>query len=169
MQYPYTEQNILNFPQKYMYPPYKGKKFLQAWEQSRTNCLKQIETPKQTNNSTDFLLFAALLPDKLTIHDMDILEGLLQRFEISKKLPQELIPPRYSLNNKPLLNVLPYACMARVLGYFVQKTQDLRYLNCLLKLNDLLCSLDIPIEAYPFIHHAFEAEKTAVFNLLQKE
>ncbi len=176
--YPYTQKNILRFPQTYMYPPYQGESFLVAWEKSRTICLNRLDTrkpfPKQPHewnpeHTSDFLLYIALSSGKLTTDDTNVLEGLLQRFEISKKLPRFLAPPRYSINGEALEDALPYACLAATLGHFVQETINIRQLNCLLKLNDLLCSLEeLPVQSHPFVIAAFKAEKKAI-KRLQRE
>ena len=175
--YPYTQKNILQFPQTYMYPPYQGESFLVAWEKSRAACLNRLDIhrhfPEQPHDwnpthTPDFLLYTSLTPDKLTTNDLNTLEGLLQRFEINKKLPRYLVPPSYSINGEALEDALPYACLAATLGYFSQNA-DIRQLNCLLKLNDLLCSLEeLPVKSHPFVAMAFKAEKKAVERLREE-
>lgn len=71
------------------------------------------------------------------------IEGLIRRFEISKKIPRTLIPPNYSLDSSPLLSAGPYALFAGILAYRQAIRPSIAELNCLLKVNDLLISQSI--------------------------
>ncbi len=78
--------------------------------------------------------------------DAALAEGLLRRFEVSRKLPLSLQPPQYSLTNGHSTQVRDYACFALLLGLVLASGPDARVLNCLLKANDLLGSQ--PLERF---------------------
>ncbi len=72
--------------------------------------------------------------------DVALVEGLLRRFEVSRKLPLFLQPPQYGLTNGHSTQVRDYAYFALLLGLVLASGPDVRALNCLLKANDLLGS-----------------------------
>lgn len=72
-----------------------------------------------------------------------IFNALVQRFEISKKLPARIILPRAPLNNAPLLSCEAYCFFAQILAFRCSERLRLTELNCLLKLNDLISSQDL--------------------------
>lgn len=183
--YAYAEGDLFRQPNTYMYPPFKGREFLESYFASRLGCMAAIfehlkagapealaDWPpdadalrKEPRPARDMLLAycaqvrraeaapppgddtAAVLRDLLGRLDEagglaadERFRGLVRRFEISKKLPRVLAPPRYPLGGEPLPHVEPYAHFACLLGLAAEASGDLRLLNCLLKVCDLLCS-----------------------------
>ncbi|WP_461209866.1 hypothetical protein [Desulfocurvus sp. DL9XJH121] len=94
----------------------------------------------------DFLRIMATEPlTEASAQNRDHLLGLIRRFEVSKKLPHTLLAPRYPLRGTPETDAPSYALFASLLGRLHALDNDLRTLNCLLKLCDLVCSL--PVQA----------------------
>lgn len=69
------------------------------------------------------------------------IDRLVQRFEVTKKL-YERYPSGFRKGAGSLNLVSLYWLMALSLTLFYSKTKSLKYINTLLKLSDLLCSLD---------------------------
>lgn len=156
MRYVYTDGDPLEHPQTYMYPPYGGADFLAAWRQDRLECLRDIEPLRAV--STDIpvqptfdaawpdteaclRILSATAPTTFPERAEETIRGLIRRFEISKKLPQTLVPPGYSLNRAPILAAAPYARFAAILSRRQAVRPSARELNCLLKVNDTVISL----------------------------
>lgn len=68
------------------------------------------------------------------------LDRLVQRFEVTKKL-YELYPAGFRKGAGENTSIRLYWLFALALCLFYVRTQGLKYLNTLLKINDLLCSL----------------------------
>ena len=85
---------------------------------------------------------AAEFPGWILLEGESFLWRLVRIFEVRKKLPAWM-------SNTPLpaaeylMTPAPYAWFSWLLGYAAISNGDLRQINCLLKVNDLLCSLEI--------------------------
>ena len=147
MDYEYTTINRLKEPHKYSFSPY-GEGFIQAYKSSRKKCRKGLHKAV----SLDEILERKLETDtankiKVLIKkpNDEILSRYIKKYEVTKKLWSEYSPDwkkasdRYDDPSQYLL--LSLACMLRF-----QDTKNLKMLNTALKLNDLLCSLEIEDE-----------------------
>ena len=108
---------------------------------------------------------------KPTGKDAALIEGLLRRFEVSKKLPATLEPPRYSCvrASDRLTRPHAYACLGAILALSAAEEPDMRPLNCLLKINDLLCSLSgLPSELFPLARRSLAGELAVVQGWAQR-
>jgi hypothetical protein len=108
--------------------------------------VKAISSHKFTTTkelkSLDLLhaLIAALL---IEVHDADTkawLDRLVQRFEVTKKI-YESYPPGFKKGTGANASVRLYWLFALALSLFYVRSNEIKYLSTLLKVNDLLCSL----------------------------
>ena len=163
--YKYTEKNLLDFPESYFYSKYHGKLFLESYLNTRNKMLlnysskinndynlkdlqKDIISNIECQNkfkknlpsfNTFNFLFSKLNQKKIDKSDK-IFNRLIQKFEISKK-----INDLYSNGDlKPIGNnrsIEIYVLFGICLIQYYELTNNLKYLNSILKLVDILCSV----------------------------
>jgi hypothetical protein len=171
--YDYTSKNLLEYPASYMYSPYCGPLFLDAYFNDRNsffqacdleplyersiNISKLLKKFDQVDpviiNLTEFdianpietsrLLSALLLSTECSVNGIVLywVERLLQRFEVSKKL-YDVYEPGFKIGRGCNTRYDHYFKLALLLTAVYKFTEDIRYLNTLLKLNDLLLSVE---------------------------
>ena len=213
--YEYSQGDLLSRPNSYMYPPFKGRKFLDSYFASRLDCVVEIleylkaesfpnmdgptpdvdnlrkspgrardklfkiclevrptETEPASGSETAAFLCGMLghMEEAGALTENKHFRGMVRRFEISKKLPGALTPPKYSLGGEPILAIEPYAHFTCLLGLAADTSGDLRLLNCLLKVCDLLCSGHgqslLTLEAGPFSALGLVQETMLIQSLL---
>jgi|APSaa5957512535_1039671.scaffolds.fasta_scaffold38983_3 hypothetical protein len=227
MNYEYTEDNRLDSPHKYMYTPYQGSDFLDAYFRDRSKYLKRFEQVKKIEgyqNKIDLSLHSKVAIDlngffdrkfsnkvyeslkllidldgrveldsqlshktnTMALSSFDIsgninsenllrslldaqldkgneslikfwLDLLVQRFEVTKKL-YESYPANFRKGEGRDNIIRLYWLFALSLTLFYRDTKNIKYLNSLLKVTDLLCSLsekllnkNIPIQSLSLI------------------
>ena len=196
MEYSYANADLLEFPQKYQMTPFEGREFLSSYEQSRKDVLDKInqnpavnslsqtlELIKKSSSTnekenqkifvTNDLLLSILLKlesKEETQQETRIIMMLLKKFEIKKKIFAEY---DYKLKEnstdfKILRNYILFAAIC------IQKFQDnnnLKFLNVLLKLNDIICSqIDSISDAHDLslVYHVINLELEYVSDLNRK-
>lgn len=85
-------------------------------------------------------LVAVQLTDAHGVESKVWLDRLVQRFEVTKKL-YESYQAGFRKGEGPYTSVRLYWLFALTLCLFYARTNEIKYLNTLLKVNDLLCSL----------------------------
>ena len=161
--YPYSSENLLEKPQKYQMSPFEGKDFLSSYLNSRKKIIQILEKNKKNSydeNLNQFKKFIdvnfesfsekIILEKFLSFLIYNLLEMnkdktneyvdlLLKKFEIKKRL--------YSTYNSEFKeitddykNLHNYTLLALIFQIKYKQTKALKYLNAILKLNDILCS-----------------------------
>ncbi len=161
--YSYSKNDLLQNPEKYENTPYSGITFLDSYVEFRKNILKlstidikideflssvilknSIETFENIHKDFSTLdLFSKLLKQILTgninSNVISTVSIFLKKFKIIKK-----ISSRYDKNfkgiNNDFSNIQNYIVFAIICNILYEKTSDLKFLNVVLKLNDLICS-----------------------------
>lgn len=147
--YPYASGDLLEERNTYFYTRFEGLDFLHAWRHQRATVLAACGASQSASDSAeDPASIVQMLrglktvteASQLSAIDRLMLDRILQRFEVSKRLHDEytaawkpLDPARYHGSERYLL-------LAEVLGQAAASTADLRYLNGLLKCVDTLTS-----------------------------
>lgn len=153
MQYKYvTDNNLLN-KQNYMYSEFGGKDFLDAYFQNRNDYINKhsidSDIPRicdSTQNPT--LTQLRDLAEKIKIQGIesrivkDEVDSFTKSFEVRKR-----IYSAYDENFKPLpeadfTSYESYIVFASILMHVFEKTKCLKYLSCLLKIDDTVISLE---------------------------
>ena len=163
--YKYTENNLLENPETYFYSKFMGISFLKSYflkrrekllefksklpddyisnnlENIMMSKLKETYKSKKSNLSINTFHFLLKKLDEKNIIDNDVvLNRIIQKFEVSKK-----INDLYSIDElKPIgnnKNIDVYILFGILLINFYRVTKKLKYLNSILKLSDILCSL----------------------------
>ena len=199
--YEYTKINRLNSPHKYMYSPYQGSEFLDAYFKDRIKKITNLKNKKYKsqlfiylrvnkslmkildkkfsndplkikfsysnivkknkiykNNKSKILssfsvnkeincenLLLSLIDSQLNKKNDRLvkfwLDLLIQRFEVTKKI--YLIYKVNFRKGEGDSNIIHlYLMLAISLTLFFYSTKKIKYMNTLLKLSDLICSLD---------------------------
>ena len=162
-QYPYSNGNLLKNPQKYQRTPFLDKKFLDDYLNSRNRHLekisnfekidikkiihiinhKHLQKKKSTeyNSETSIILLNALT--NLINDENDDFIILVDKF-IKKFETKKLIFSKYDNNFQPISNeyseLRNYLLLATICAFQFKNSTNLKYLNTLLKLNDVICS-----------------------------
>lgn len=163
MNYIYSKGDLLETSQKYQLSPFHGSDFLNSYKIERESILNKLDTKiarkiilselikillppeniiseKQiTKFVTETLLITFLNKLQLTPNDKTILSKLLKSFEIKKKIFTE-----YNFNQNTFStdykNLRNYILFSLLCSKEFKDSQNLKFLNTVLKLNDIISS-----------------------------
>ena len=192
--YTYSDGNLLKNPQKYQMTPFLDKNFLNDYQRTRINYLEKISKFEKIelkkiihninqkdmqedrngkfNSVTSIMLFdvlTALINDEN--NNFDIIDKFIKKFETKK-----LIFSKYDNNFQPISNeyseLRNYLLLATICAFQFKNSTNLKYLNTLLKLNDIICSqitsIDNSIDASLF-NIVISHELNFITTLIQKK
>ena len=129
--YEYTQVNRLNTPHNYMYTPYRGLEFLDAYIDDRLTYLKNIKKSKLNGSSNTYIsLYAKSC--KLLID--------YSKKNVHRDKLEEIFNSDAPSGSSDSIEV--YWMLILSLSLFFSLTKNIKYLNTMLKVSDLLCSLD---------------------------
>lgn len=147
--YPYTSRDLLKQPEQYFYSALQGPAFLAGYLDARRTALDAISRFPEEKKPTPLARYpepgakiidtADLLTALEAVPNTDWLDQLVQRFEVTKRL-YERYDWRVRKGQGATDDLSLYARLAAVLANASEGGYRLKYLNTLLKLNDLLCS-----------------------------
>jgi hypothetical protein len=163
LNYIYSKGDLLETSQKYQLSPFHGSDFLNSYKIERESILNKLDTKiarkiilselikillppeniiseKQiTKFVTETLLITFLNKLQLTPNDKTILSKLLKSFEIKKKIFTE-----YNFNQNTFStdykNLRNYILFSLLCSKEFKNSQNLKFLNTVLKLNDIISS-----------------------------
>lgn len=191
MKYPYTQNDLLKFPEKYQHSEFQGIEFLSTFKQSREDIsihisknisilqlldvytfLSESRTLFVQNDlchETSILLISCLMKDDYLNDKKVILEKILKNFEINKKIfsNYEFFPFNHSENFSSIEN---YALFSLICAKIYDKSKNLKFLNTILKLNDILSSRINSIDesiTLSLVYHAINYELNFIDDLLK--
>ena len=168
MNYTYSKGDLLETSQKYQMSPFHGTDFLNSYKIDRETVLNQLDSkitkkitlsqliktllpsekflsnPSITKFTTETLLSTFLNKSQLTSNDKVILSKLLKNFEIKKKIFTEYDFNKniFSIDYKNLRNYILFSLLC---GKEFENSRNLKYLNTVLKLNDIISSKVVQI------------------------
>jgi len=163
LNYIYSKGDLLETSQKYQLSPFHGSDFLNSYKIERESILNKLDTKiarkiilselikillppeniiseKQiTKFVTETLLITFLNKLQLTPSDKTILSKLLKSFEIKKKIFTEydFNQNTFSTDYKNLRNYILFSLLC---SKEFKESQNLKFLNTVLKLNDIISS-----------------------------
>jgi len=162
--YPYSSENLLEKPQKYQMSPFEGRDFIFSYLNSRKKIIYVLEKDKK--NSYDEILSqlkkpininfesfsdTIVLEKFLTLLTYNLLESenntrtnkyidmFLKKFEI-KKILFSTYNSEFKVMTEDFSNLHNYVLLTLIFQIKYEHTKSLKYLNAILKLNDILCS-----------------------------
>ena len=163
MNYTYSKGDLLEASQKYQMSPFHGTDFLNSYKIDRKTILNQLDSKitkkitlseliktllssekflsntSITKFTTEILLSTFLNKSQLTSNDKIILSKLVKSFEIKKKIFTEydFNKNTFSIDYKNLRNYILFSLLC---AREFEKSRNLKYLNTVLKLNDIISS-----------------------------
>ena len=191
LKYPYTQNDLLKFPEKYQHSEFQGIEFLSTFKQSREDISIHISKnisilqlseiypslsesralfiQKDMYHETSTLLISCLINDDYLYDKKAILEKILKNFEINKKIfsNYEFFPFNHSENFSSIEN---YALFSLICAKIYDKSKNLKFLNTILKLNDILSSRINSIDesiTLSLVYHAINYELNFIDDLLK--
>jgi methionyl-tRNA formyltransferase len=155
MKYLYASGDLLETRNTYFYSSYEGRAFLDAWRRQRTDALREMsdnhstvasaQTPdSQAVRATDILLesiYRQLTAKGGPVGQIPLLDRLVQRFEVSKRLHGEYNEQWRPVDTADYRSLERYVRFAEILDMAYQRLGALPYLNALLKIVDTLTAL----------------------------
>lgn len=155
--YPYSRQDLIESPNTYFYAKYGGAAFLTAWKNDRKQISLEpakssasplpLETWRRQSGGAPELAFPALASDLMRYLyweawagrvNSPIMKNFVKRFEVTKRIfdsyEEKLIATKGSLFS----DLDRYLEASELFLNAYQKSGGLDYLNCALKVNDIL-------------------------------
>lgn len=166
-QYPYTKRNLLENKENYHYSKFLGKQLLNQYISSRKNYIKYIN---DGNSDFKYIVDELINSDlNTTCHFLidfiksgeneEFVTVIQKKFEITKRVYDD-----YDLKNMRKISddfsILNFILLSASLVDLFKKTQFLGYLNSILKLNDIICSIPFSEikKYYPIVNHVLKSE-----------
>jgi|TARA_Y100000310_G_scaffold2955_1_gene3928 hypothetical protein len=196
LEYRYASEDLLEFPQKYQMTPFEGKEFISSYEKNRQKILDKIKNDQTVNSLSHTLkllqkqflidikseqktfvtsnqLSSILLKfqhQKETQQETKFIMALLKKFEIKKKIFSEY---DYELkeNSTDFKILTNYILLAAICAKKFQDSSNLKFLNTLLKLNDIICSqIDSinDVNDLSLIYYIINLELESIRDLIRK-
>lgn len=185
--YPYSQRNLIINPENYFYSQYMGIQFLFQWQNDRKKigiCQDNFSVDNFFSQPHYIIATSSIVVSSVIFKDIyleadqsniseknkEIIDGILKRFEITKK-----IFDKYSPDMRPLLgssdrDINLYLKFGIIIELMYTKTHDLTYLNSLLKIVDILSSIFDDLTGTQKKYSAFlvHREKFHLLELLKK-
>jgi len=154
--YPYTEVNRFEEPNTYMYTPFSGAEFINAYFENRKQAISFLndidrdkvssEIHENDHSDTGSELRAILglfgQGDYQTAYDK--LEDYLRRFEVAKRLRNNYPV----VDNEDLASLSTHLIFFEILIRAYSISKDIRYINVMLKLGDTVVSIKDKITSH---------------------
>ena len=195
--YPYYNGDLLKNPQTYQMTPYGGENFLRSYQKHRQDFInnitknkvfqpiKEIITALNLKVYEDYiknynleiidstkLLYSILfyLKTKKEIPTINnLINNVIKKFEIKKRI-YSTYDKKFKETSSNFSNLRNYLLLSLICLVKYEETFNLKFLNTLLKINDIICSKeellsdDIPLSIY-----VLENELTHVINLCNEK
>lgn len=157
--YSYINENAIEKKINYSYSNFQGKPFLNEWKNVRQQFQKIVSGGFDFHE--ELIKVKALLsqPTEQMLHewcnsinngelDTNKLNLLVKRFEVTKKIYGEYDQQLRPVDKTNFMKIVPYILFSTVLVLSYETSKKLQYLNTLLKVNDILCSVYGLMEEY---------------------
>jgi hypothetical protein len=173
--YEYASGDLLNSPNTYFYSSTAGADFLDAYLLSRRAVIEELDLiPRASRLLTQFhnrFLQECRVSKNSDEYEVrnDKFETLLKRFAVTKKIWSEYgqqVRPTQTASFDILKNYVEFGFV--VLEWF-EATKDLRYVNALLQVNDILQAhrQDLTQEEFAWTVFLLKAEVSEIVSILK--
>ena len=196
MEYKYIKNNLLKIPEKYQMSTFENLDFLVSYKKSRQSILEIIRNNDEILDFKDVLNKTSILKNNnfknirksfietdklLQFLYVDILNNqnndnisldiLIKKFEIKKKI-FESYDLEFKENTKKFINLKNYVLLSLICLLKFEKTNNLKFLNVSLKLNDTICSQVktlVILEDILIFNFVIKKELQIIFDLCDKK
>ena len=160
MKYQYCNRDLLEKPEKYNFAIFQGEKFLESYLDSRFSIITKLKNSikinttftelisnlcnqnlsKKNNIELENLLIETLRAKKMNSHKLDTnIDVFLKKYEIKKKLMSKY-DTNFFEKNQDYKNLKNYLLLTLLCIIRYKETKNLRFLNTILKINDMSIS-----------------------------
>jgi hypothetical protein len=197
IEYPYTQINCLEFPQKYQMSEYFGMPFMNEYVKSRKKIIEQIKI-KNKNILNQFLhnfnfdennfleitekkffktekilwfIYNNIFENKVDLECIKFVNKFVKKFEITKKI-FDFYEHDFTTMSKNFRMLRNYLVLSLICIKLYDKKMNLKYFNVSLKINDILCSnfKNITDELdLKLLDEILKSELTCINNLMKKK
>jgi len=147
--YLYSQGNLLDERNTYFYTRFVGAEFLEAFRRDRQQALADLPAPAQppaaspqnpaaTHGLTAELLEVALAASQQATLTSELPECFLKRFEVTKRVHSAYDEQFRPVDKQAFRDLTLYIRLGEVFESCCSQTGDLRFLNVLLKVIDVL-------------------------------
>lgn len=154
--YPYIKDNVLNDKISYSYSEFQGIDFIINWKKTRLSYIgkrdhnfkvdpehiaSHIYCNSIQKNATEKLFnkwILSLIENKYNAKDITL---LLKRFEVTKRIYSSYDSEFRPCDRQDFQNLILYLKFGCVLTLCYKNTNRIQYLNSLLKMIDIICSM----------------------------
>ena len=189
--YRYVLEDLLEFPQKYQMSQFEGNDFIFTYKKSRRDVLTRIENSinvltyenilkelenfnisnkQKKNEIVTGELFSTILLEFEKDDKIQEIEKFLKKFEIRKRI-FSVYDNMLKNNSSDYREMKNYILLGMICAKQFEKSNNLKFLNTLLKLNDTICSrihLVSNIYDLSLIHYSIKLELYHVEKIIQK-
>jgi hypothetical protein len=141
-EYRYATGDLINKPNSYFYTPYQGIRFLDYWRNARSEvlaCLPEPVPPKPA--SCGPISFSAIdLLEHAIAGDIALRDAFVKKFEIFKRIHSQYDESLKAVSGSDIHDFALYLRATDLFEKSYRATDDVRYLNVLLKCLDTLCA-----------------------------
>lgn len=172
--YTYAQGDLLYDRNVYSYSPFHGSTFLNAWEKSRATA--ELNSKRGRNlilRETPTLSLIRSVRSGIHTPERDVaawrdLDRLVQRFEVTKRVHDDYTKAWRAADKTQFHSMPAYVELAETFAWAYKNTDQLTYLNVLLKILDTLSTLlgDLP-NAFKERVHALIADENAFVESLK--
>jgi len=158
MEYQYDKNDLITNPQKYQKTMFLEKEFLNSYKKSREEIIKKliikdekiilnenenkdvrIILKKQIFNVEELLTTILNNKNELNLENNELINKLLKKFEIKKRISSTM-NNEFNEKDSEYNNLKNYILLSKLILIRYNKTENLKFLNTVLKINDTLCS-----------------------------
>lgn len=152
--YKYIKKNVFDNKINYSYSKFGGIGFIRSWEKKRKECLDILLDGSEIcyeiidNSMTNIEFKKWLSSPKTLFSERYKVHLLIKRFEVTKKIYQ-MYDGNYRRLNKDVKydNLNLYINFGFVIAKLYHKFRHIQYLNTLLKIIDIICSILIELNS----------------------
>lgn len=148
MKYTYSSKNPFDEKINYSYSKTSGLEFIKSWKKHRECCIDIINKSKCDyenlidNSKTNIEFQKWLKSSNILLSEIGKLHLLIKRFEVTKRIYDRYDEDYRRINsNSNYSNLNLYINFGLILLKLYKKHKHLQYLNSLLKVNDIICSV----------------------------
>lgn len=163
MDYKYITENNLENRQDYMYSEYGGYAFLEAYAKSRQDFVAEFE---QSSNIPEEVVNRPISETETKLREIssetiDLANRFVKSFEVRKKLYETYDWETWKpIPDAAYDNLELYLLLGEKLLEIYKENRILKYLNCILKLDDTMLSLQ---------HQLSQSQRERLKSLLEGE
>jgi len=173
MDYMYITKDNLENRLKYNYSEFGGADFLLAFSKSRSNAFEYISGKEDNKHitKTDLNLFLERIETKDANRTLNkIIDQYVKSYEVHKRIYSEYDRSFRPVDGTSYLDYENYILLAHCCAKLYENTKCMKYLSCMLKIDDTLISIINRLDQYElfYLREILEKEQFLIDQLIIK-